>query len=96
MRNIANAAQVSPTTVRMVIYNNPGVGPETAQRVWATIADSGYKVKPIANGDDGESVGLLIEQKSMPVISDVFYNYDRPHVSPDEKTTYEVMRYLLQ
>ncbi|MCC6803903.1 MAG: substrate-binding domain-containing protein [Anaerolineae bacterium] len=73
MRTVAKAAQVSPTTVWMVIHNKPGIPPETAQRIWATIADLGYKVKPNTNGDHGESVGLLIEQYSVPVISDVFY-----------------------
>jgi LacI family transcriptional regulator len=73
MRNIAKAAQVSPTTVWMVIHNKPGIAPETVQRVWATIADLGYKVKSTGNGSHGEPVGLLIEQYSVPVISDVFY-----------------------
>lgn len=57
----------------MVIHNKPGIPPETAKRIWATIADLDYKVKPIANSEHGESVGLLIEQNSVPVISDVFY-----------------------
>ena len=73
MRNVAKAAQVSPTTVWMVIHNKPGVAPETVQRVWATIDDLSYKVKLTDNGNHGESVGLLIEQYSVPVISDVFY-----------------------
>lgn len=73
MRDIAKSAQVSPTTVWMVIHNKPGIPPETAKRIWATIADLDYKVKPIANSEHGESVGLLIEQNSVPVISDVFY-----------------------
>jgi LacI family transcriptional regulator len=73
MRSIAEAAQVSPTTVWMVIHEKPGIAPETTQRVWAAIAELGYKVRPAANGNHGESVGLLIEQYSMPVISDVFY-----------------------
>ena len=73
MRNVAKAAQVSPTTVWMVIHNKPGIPPETAQRVWATIVDLGYTVKPTTNGSQSEPIGLLIEQSSMPVISDVFY-----------------------
>ncbi len=73
MRNIAKAAQVSPTTVWMVIHNRPGIAPETAQRVWSTISDLNYKVKPTVNTDHNEAVGLLIEQNSIPVISDVFY-----------------------
>ncbi len=73
IREVAKAAQVSPTTVWMVIHNKPAIPPETAQRVWATIVDLGYKVKPTVSSNHGESVGLLIEQYSMPVISDVFY-----------------------
>ena len=73
IRNVAAAAQVSPTTVWMVIHDKPGIAPETSRRVWASIADLGYKVKPTTNGSHGESVGLLIEQYSVPVISDVFY-----------------------
>jgi DNA-binding LacI/PurR family transcriptional regulator len=73
MRDIAKSARVSPTTVWMVIHNKPGIPAETAHRVWATIADLDYKVKPIANSDHGPSVGLLIEQNSVPVSSDVFY-----------------------
>ena len=73
MRDVAKTAQVSPTTVWMVIHNKPGIAPETVQRVWAAIADLGYKIKPTANGSHGESVGLLIEQYSVPAISDVFY-----------------------
>ena len=73
MRNVAKAAQVSPTTVWMVIHNKPGIAPETVQRVWETIEVLGYKVKSTSNGEKTESVGLLIEQYSVPVISDVFY-----------------------
>ncbi len=73
IREVAKAAQVSSTTVWMVIHNKSAIPLETAQRVWATIDDLGYKVKPKTNGTLGESVGLLIEQYSVPVISDVFY-----------------------
>jgi LacI family transcriptional regulator len=73
MRDVAKAAQVSLTTVWMVIHNKPGIAPETSQRVWATIADLDYKVKPTVNGGHGKSNGLLIERNSVPVISDVFY-----------------------
>lgn len=73
MRDVAKAARVSLTTVWMVVHNKPGVAAETAQRVWTTIADLGYKVAPTAVDSHGKSVGLLIEQNSVPVISDVFY-----------------------
>ena len=73
MRNVAKAAEVSLTTAWMVIHNKPGIAPETVQRVRATIADLDYKVKATANGSHNKSIGLLIEQYSVPVISDVFY-----------------------
>lgn len=73
IRSVARAAEVSPTTVWMVIHDKPGVAPETVRRVWTTIADLGYQVKPTTSGGQGESVGLVIEQYSVPVISDVFY-----------------------
>ncbi|HEX2620904.1 MAG TPA: substrate-binding domain-containing protein [Phototrophicaceae bacterium] len=73
MRKVAKAAKVSPTTVWMVIHNKPGIAQETVQRVWATIADLDYEVKSAINDSHGESVGLLIEQNSVPMISDVFY-----------------------
>jgi len=73
MRDVAKAAQVSLTTVWMVIHNKPGIAPETLKRVWDTIADLDYKVKPTVSGGHGKSIGLLIEQNSVPMISDVFY-----------------------
>lgn len=73
IREVAKAAQVSPTTVWMVIHNRPSIPLETTQRVWATIENLGYKVKSKTDRNLGESVGLLIEQSSVPVISDVFY-----------------------
>ncbi|MCC6611905.1 MAG: LacI family DNA-binding transcriptional regulator [Anaerolineae bacterium] len=73
MRKIAKVAQVSPTTVWMVLHSKPGIPAETAQRVWAAAAELGYRAKPSANGAYDRSVGLLIEQYSVPVISDVFY-----------------------
>ena len=73
MRTVAKVAQVSPTTVWMVIHNKPGIAPKTVQRVWATIADLDYKVKSTANSDHSKTIVLLIEQYSVPVITDVFY-----------------------
>ena len=73
MRMVAKSAQVSPTTVWMVIHNKPGIAPKTVQRVWATIADLDYKVKSTANSDHSKTIVLLIEQYSVPVITDVFY-----------------------
>lgn len=73
MRDVADAANVSATTVWLVIHDKPGVNPDTARKVWSAIADLGYTIKPDSNGTQAESVGLLIEENSIPAISDVFY-----------------------
>lgn len=73
MRDVAQAAAVSATTVWMVVHNKPGIPPETIDRVWAAINKLSYTVKRENNGSKAASVGLLIEQSSIPAISDVFY-----------------------
>lgn len=74
MRDVAQAAEVSPTTVWMVVHNKPGIPVKTVERVRAAMDKLSYATK--TEDDDGskaESVGLLIEQSSIPAISDVFY-----------------------
>lgn len=73
MRDVAQAADVSVTTVWMVVHNKPGIPTETTVKVWAAIDKLSYIVKTEDNGSKIESVGLLIEQSSIPAISDVFY-----------------------
>lgn len=79
MRDVAEAANVSATTVWMVIHNKPGIPPETAEKVWDTISEIGYVVKSSDREKStsaelqAQSIGLLIEQNSIPAISDVFY-----------------------
>ncbi len=73
MRDVAHAAEVSPTTVWMVVHNKPGIATETVQKVWAAINKLSYVIKMDDNGSPAESLGLLIEQSSIPAISDVFY-----------------------
>ena len=78
MRDVAEAANVSATTVWMVIHNKPGIPTDTAEKVWETITELGYVVKSIDkdkadNNSQAEAIGLLIEQNSIPAISDVFY-----------------------
>ena len=73
MRDIASAAEVSVTTVWMVIHHKPGISPDTAEKVWSVINDLDYKPRRFDNGPQLETVGLLIEQSSIPAISDVFY-----------------------
>lgn len=73
MRDVAEAAQVSASTVWMVIHNKPGIPAETIERVWTAIDDLDYVVKSNGEKLKADSVGLLIEQSSIPAISDVFY-----------------------
>jgi DNA-binding LacI/PurR family transcriptional regulator len=73
MRDVAAAAKVSATTVWMVVHNKPGIPPETVEKVWAAMDKLSYVVKVENNGSKIGSVGLLIEQSSIPAISDVFY-----------------------
>lgn len=80
MRDVAHAAEVSATTVWMVIHNKPGIAEETIDKVWTAIDELNYVVKADSDksiAENGsvkiESVGLLIEQSSIPAISDVFY-----------------------
>jgi len=73
MRDIAAAADVSVTTVWMVIHNKPGISPHTAEVVWSAINELDYKPRKSDSKSQREAVGLLIEQSSIPAISDVFY-----------------------
>ncbi|WP_119071193.1 LacI family DNA-binding transcriptional regulator [Aggregatilinea lenta] len=73
MRDIALAADVSVTTVWMVIHNKSGISPQTAEKVWSAISNLNYKPRKSDGSSKLETVGLLIEQSSIPAISDVFY-----------------------
>ena len=73
MRDVAKVAEVSATTVWMVIHNKPGIADETIGKVWAAIEKLSYVIKTDNNSSKADSVGLLIEQSSIPAISDVFY-----------------------
>ncbi|MBK8027501.1 MAG: LacI family DNA-binding transcriptional regulator [Chloroflexi bacterium] len=73
MRDVAQVAEVSATTVWMVVHNKPGIPEETIEKVRTAIEKLSYVIKPDQNGSKTESVGLLIEQSSIPAISDVFY-----------------------
>jgi DNA-binding LacI/PurR family transcriptional regulator len=73
MRDIASVADVSVTTVWMVIHDKPGISPHTAEKVWSAIKDLDYKPRKSDSSSQLDTVGLLIEQSSIPAISDVFY-----------------------
>ena len=75
MRDVADAADVSLSTVWMVINNKPGVSETTSQKVWDTISDLGYVIKSnqTKKAETVQTLGLLIEENTIPAISDVFY-----------------------
>ncbi len=92
MRDIAQLANVSTTTVWMVIHNKPGIRAETVEKVWAAIEDLDYDVRTTDDNAKAESVGLLIEQSSIPAISDVFYgDVIRGFQSEAERLGYHVV-----
>ena len=73
MRDVAQAANVSLSAVWMVIHNKPGIAPETADKVWASIDRLGYTMKTNSKEQPGNSIGLLIEKGSIPAMMDSFY-----------------------
>lgn len=73
IRDVAAAANVSPSAVSLVIRGRPGVGAKTRERVWAAVTELGYEVPIAASVGRNQAVCVLIEKSSMPVVLDVFY-----------------------
>src|SRR3954453_20647609 len=74
IRDVAAAANVSPSAVSLVIRGRPGVAEKTRERVWAAISELGYEL-PVTStiATKTQAVCLLIELGSLPVVLDVFY-----------------------
>src|SRR5690348_15310127 len=73
LRDVARAANVSPSAVWMAIHDKPGIAPETSRRIWETISTLGYTLKSNPSDHVVHSVGLLMEKSSIPAIMDSFY-----------------------
>ncbi|MDE2818998.1 MAG: LacI family DNA-binding transcriptional regulator [Chloroflexota bacterium] len=75
MRDVAQAAEVSLSTVWMVIHKKPGISRKTVDRVRKVIDELGYEAKSSERRavEPARTIGLLIEESSIPAISDVFY-----------------------
>lgn len=73
IRDVAAAANVSPSAVSLVIRGKPGVGAETRERVWAAVSELGYELPSPAPTAKSFAVCLLIEKGAMPVLLDAFY-----------------------
>jgi LacI family transcriptional regulator len=73
MREVAEAAGVSLKTVSRVVNSEPGVGPETAQRVREAIASLGFRRNDLASslrrGRSSATLGLVIEDATNPFYS---------------------------
>jgi LacI family transcriptional regulator len=73
MRAVARAAGVATATVSLVVHGQPGVSPETKRQVLEAVKQLGYSMPAGAYPAKAQTVGLLIEKSSMPVMLDIFY-----------------------
>lgn len=72
--DVAQQAQVSAMTVSNVINNKPNVRPQTRQRVLDAIAQTGYRVNPMARalaGGRGRILSVVTRQINLPYASEV-------------------------
>src|SRR5712691_8481657 len=73
MEDVAEAAQVSLKTVSRVVNDEPGVTPETAERVRDAIAKLGFRrndmARALRRGQVSRTLGLVIEDVANPFYS---------------------------
>lgn len=73
LREIAEASNVSVSTVSLVLNDRPGISSSTRIRVRQAATDLGYDWNAQRANNRSVTIGLLIEQNSIPVLLDVFY-----------------------
>jgi LacI family transcriptional regulator len=73
IRDVAAAANVSPSAVSLVIRGKPGVAAQTRERVWAAISALGYEAPANSGAAKSQAICLLIEKGAMPAVVDLFY-----------------------
>jgi len=73
LRDIAAVTDVSVSTVSLVLNDRPGISPQTRSRVLEAAAKLGYEAAPYAKNHTANTIGLMIEQGSIPVLLDIFY-----------------------
>jgi LacI family transcriptional regulator len=70
VRDVADVAGVSFKTVARVVNGEPGVRPETAERVMAAVRQLGFRRNAVAanfaRGISGDTIGLVIDDVSNP------------------------------
>lgn len=72
--DVAQHAGVSPMTVSNVINNKPNVRPQTRQRVLDAIANTGYRVNPMARalaGGKARMLTVVTRKLNLPYVSEV-------------------------
>jgi DNA-binding LacI/PurR family transcriptional regulator len=88
MRDVANAAEVSLSTVSLVVNGKSGVSAERRERILETIKKLGYDMEGrIAVATETKVLGLLMESLSEASRSDGFYTRV---VSGIEETAYQL------
>jgi LacI family transcriptional regulator len=74
LRDIAAIAEVSLSTVSLVLNDRPGISGQTRSRVRDAAAQLGYEMSlSTAAPSSTNAIGLLIEQGSMHALLDIFY-----------------------
>jgi LacI family transcriptional regulator len=76
LEEVARMAHVSRSTVSRVINDHPNVRPETKQRVWQAIRDSGYRPHAVARSlvtNRTHIIGIVIPEAVTTVFSDPFF-----------------------
>ncbi|MGH2560026.1 MAG: LacI family DNA-binding transcriptional regulator [Thermomicrobiales bacterium] len=95
IRDVAAAANVSPSAVSLVIRGRPGVAEKTRERVWAAVTELGYEVPASAIPTKSQAVCLLIEKGAMPAALDVFYgDILRGFQSEAQRLGYQVLLHM--
>jgi DNA-binding LacI/PurR family transcriptional regulator len=70
IKDIANALNVSASTVSLVLNNKPGVGTDTRERVLNYVNANGLNINTRKNLLNNKSIGFIIYKKHGKVVSD--------------------------
>jgi LacI family transcriptional regulator len=76
LEEVARLAHVSRSTVSRVINDHPNVKPETKQRVWQAIRESGYRPHTVARSlvtNRTRTIGIVIPMAVTAVFTDPFF-----------------------
>lgn len=95
MRDIAAITDVSVSTVSLVLNDRPGISEETRLRVLEAAVKLGYRTHSVVFGPPANSIGLLIEQGSLPALLDIFYgDVIRAFQTEAQRLGYQVLLHM--